>query len=154
MSSHFTDGSDCLVNLEFDELNALNTDEITILDEISGQNVQVKEITDDFKVDLESIKSIKEEIEQLDVNLGRYNVRNESEEFLKKIYDFDDDKDILTKSKQVGQKQPTKSMPFRGDSKIKKIFKKNKRLCIVVISFIICLFIIGIASGLIFGLKK
>ena len=42
------------------------------------------------------IQRLREEIEQLDVNLIRYNVKKESEEFLKKIKAFSPDESIVS----------------------------------------------------------
>ncbi|RMZ93897.1 hypothetical protein BpHYR1_017543, partial [Brachionus plicatilis] len=153
LAANFANETECLVKTEFDELNDLNTDEVTILDETSGQAALTKEVADDYNYDLESIKILKEEIEHLDVNLGRYNVRNESDDFLKRINQFDEEKQDMASGEQIQHNKPTKDLTT-SDSKFKKIFHTNKRLCIFVISSIICLFIIGVVCGIIFGLKR
>lgn len=156
--THFKNESDSLIVFEFDELNDLNADEVTMLDETTRENVQMGEATNILSFDLESVKNLKHEIEHLDVNLGRYNVRNESDEFLKKIVDFDEDKENMTDTQNTQNtqqpKKPANNSNFRKDSKFKKIYHKNKRLCIFFVLFIICILIIGVVCAVVFGKKK
>ncbi|CAF0835901.1 unnamed protein product [Brachionus calyciflorus] len=152
----------CLVNLDVDELLDVDTDEVTILNEVTNEP-SLFELKDNYESHIEMIRTLREQVEQLDVNLGRYNVRQESSDFIGKINEFNEDKDQeqnLTNRKNSNKSTTrtpiniSKNNKQIKNSKLKEICNRRKFLCTIVIIIVICVIIIAIVCGLVFGLRK
>ena len=121
---------------------------------------------------MKTISSLREEIELMDVNLVRYHVKNESNLFMKKVLECNEDMDHKDKyngklrSNKPGAQVSTILLNIKNFINTKLfifIFKKvpnfkrfinNRKKCIFTILMIIFLIIIvvSIACGLVYGL--
>lgn len=151
------DRIDLVVDLGFNEtfVNAINTDDVVVTNEIT--NSKLSQIAEN-DIEMENLRnrlklanSLKEEIEAMDINLVRYNIKSESNMFMKNVLENNPNIDpkekaqIKTENIKHGVKVPI----------FKKIFNNRKKcMFTILLTIFLVIIIVSIVCGIYYGMYK